>query len=122
MVQSPYSMEDLTTAVCWACGGKISPEDNYCRFCAKGQGKYIPWYYKHWGIIALTVMAMGPFSLIFVWKSPLLSRRAKWAYTAAILAATWYLVLTIYNWWLAFSAFLCPMMNSGGGTFGNLIQ
>jgi len=115
-------MEDSTMSVCWACGGKISTEDNYCRFCGKGQGKRIPWYYKHRGIIALTLLAMGPFSLIFVWKSPLLSRRAKWAYTAAITALTWYVAFKIYNWWLALSALLSPMMNSGGGTLGNLIQ
>ena len=113
-------MEDSITAACWACGGKISPEDNYCRFCGKGQGKLIPWYYKHWGIIALTA-AMGPFSLILVWKSPLLSRRTKWACTAAITALTWYVVFQIYNWWLALSALLSPMMDSGSGALGNLI-
>ena len=114
-------MEDSTTATCWACGGKIAAEDNYCRFCGKGQGKHIPWYYKHWGIIVLTV-CIGPFSLIFVWKSPLLSRQAKWVYTALILAATWYVGVKIYNWWLALNALLSPMMNlmSPGGALGNL--
>jgi len=93
--------ESVATTVCWACGGMISAEDFYCRFCGKGQGKKIHWYYKQWGIILLTVLALGPFSIIFVWKSPLLSRRAKWINTAAIALLTAYVVYKMYGLWLA---------------------
>ncbi|MCX5785455.1 MAG: hypothetical protein NTX59_07185 [Elusimicrobia bacterium] len=106
-------MEDSVTSACWACAGIIAPEDNYCRFCGKGQGKCVPWYYKHWGIITLTLLAMGPFSIVFVWKSPLLSRRAKWAYTVVIAALTWYIVSKIYGFWCMLSGMLNPVMYPG---------
>ena len=101
---------DMPAAVCWACGGKISAEDNYCRFCVKGQVRFIPWYYKHWGIIILTLFGFGPFSLFLVWRSPALSRGSKWAYTAAIAALTWYAALKLYHFWLALSVMLQPML------------
>ena len=85
--------------MCWNCKGAIDASDSFCRHCGKGQGKNVPWYYDHAGIIILTVAALGPFSLNFVWKSPVLSRTAKWAYTAGILAFTWYAGTKLYAAW-----------------------
>lgn len=102
-------MEEISLVSCWYCGGKISPADAYCRFCGKGQGRRVPWYYKHWGIIFLTLLALGPFSLVFVWKSPLISKNAKWGYTAAISLLTGYVLYKLYGLWLALSAFFAPM-------------
>jgi hypothetical protein len=68
----------------------------------------------------LTLFAVGPFSLFFAWRSPLLSRRSKWAYTAVIAAVTWYLAIKVYALWLMLSAFFAPMMNPGNIPLGNL--
>ena len=106
-------MENPTTSVCWACAGIISPADNYCRFCGKGQGKHVPWYYKHWGIIVVTLFAMGPFSLVFVWRSPLLSRREKWVYTVVIVVLTWYIGLKVYSFWRMLSGTLNSIVDPG---------
>ena len=40
---------------CWSCGANISAEDNYCRKCGKGQGRFVDWYYKHWGLVLLAL-------------------------------------------------------------------
>ena len=86
---------------CWACGTRISAQDNYCRKCGKGQGPFVDWYYKHWGLV-LVALGAGPFALYFVWRSPALSRTAKWIYTAVISFFTWYIVRAVYNIWAYF--------------------
>lgn len=75
---------------CWSCGEPVDPADRYCRSCGKGQGAHLPWYYKPWGIVALTVFGLGPFSIFLVLRSPRLSPGAKAAYTAGILLVTVY--------------------------------
>ena len=84
---------------CWVCGARISPEDHYCRVCGKGQGSFVPWYYKHWGIFVLTFFGLGPFTLFYVWKSPVISKEAKWAYAISISLITWYIVSVFYKLW-----------------------
>lgn len=86
------------SGACWACGAGLDAGDNYCGKCGRGQGRYLHWYYKHWGAVVLT-LALGPFSLFFVWRSPILSRTAKWAYTAVIAPLTWYAARTFYGFW-----------------------
>jgi len=85
--------------VCWHCRKPVAAEDNFCRFCGKGLLGF-PWYYQHWGIIALTLLALGPFGVILVWRSPVLSRSARWVYTVAIAALTYYLGAQCYQAWL----------------------
>lgn len=86
----------MTQAVpCWACGKEIDLSDSYCRHCGKGLGQHVPFYYSHFGIIVLTLCALGPLTLWFVWRSPLLSRMAKWVYTVLICAFTWWTVASI---------------------------
>jgi len=99
---------DPKSIMCWACGANIDAGDNYCRRCGKGQGGCVRWYYKHWGVLVLT-LAMGPFALYFVWRSPVLSRNAKWTYTALISLFTWYVAGVFYNFWLFFQAMLGGM-------------
>ena len=89
--------ETIVTAVCWSCKGIIDAGDKYCRHCGKGQGRYLPWYYGHAGIIILTFCALGPFSLFLVWRSPILSRAAKWIYTILIAVFTFWIVMTMHN-------------------------
>ncbi len=97
-----------TSCVCWACGTGLDVGDNYCRKCGKGQGGSIHWYYKHWGAAVLT-LALGPFSLFFVWRSPVLSRNAKWAYTAVIALLTWYAARAFYGFWRFYQDMLSGM-------------
>jgi len=77
---------------CWSCAAPVGPEDHYCRNCGRGQGAYIPWQYKHWGIIVITLFGLGPFSLFFLWRSPVISKSAKFVYTAVISLATFYVL------------------------------
>ena len=94
---------------CWACGAVIDTGDNYCRFCGKGQGERLPWQYKHWGVIVITLIGLGPFSLFYLWRSPVISRGAKLAYTAAILLLTFYVAEQLYRLWAVFQATLGAM-------------
>ena len=81
---------------CWGCGAIIDAGDNYCRVCGKGQDACVPWYYKHWGVIASMLLGLGPFTLFPLWRSPVISRRAKFAYTALIVFFT-YLLIKLVN-------------------------
>ena len=96
-------------AACWACGAPVEAADNYCRSCGKGQGARVPWYYSHWGVILLTLLGLGPFSLFYVWRSPLISRGGKLAYTAAISLATAFVVYELHKFWLVYQALLTGM-------------
>jgi hypothetical protein len=82
--------------VCWHCRKPAAAEDNFCRFCGKDVVKF-PWYYQHWGIIVLTFFALGPFSLILVWRSPVLSRTARWVYTALGIYITYVMAVGCYR-------------------------
>ena len=73
--------------ICWKCKSDIGEFDNYCKYCGAGQGKHIPIYYRHIGIILLFFI-LGPFNLYFVWFSPALKRPAKIIYTIIFLALT----------------------------------
>jgi len=94
------------TAACWACGSAMEPQDNYCRVCGKGQGARLPWQYKWWGILAITVLGLGPFSLFYLWRTPDLSRRAKPFYAAAILLFTLFVMERMYRLWVFWQAAL----------------
>jgi len=93
---------------CWACGAMIAGEDRYCRYCGRGQGGYVTWQYKHWGVIAITLLA-GPLSLVFLWRSPVISRNAKLAYTAAVSLLTLYFIGQLNRLWLLYQAALTGM-------------
>jgi ribosomal protein L40E len=84
--------------VCWACGAAMPPENNYCGKCGQGRGRFVHWYYKHTGAVFLT-LTIGPFALYFIWRSPVLSRGAKCAYTAIISIVTWYVASAILGFW-----------------------
>ena len=90
---------------CWSCKAAIDAEDNFCRVCGKGRKKCISWYYTHWGAVILTFM-FGPFSLYFIWKSPVLSDTAKWIYTAIIFLITWQAMVVTHNLWVFIQQFM----------------
>lgn len=77
---------------CWKCGLEIGDFDNYCRYCGKGQGKNVSWYYKLWGIW-LSFFCIGPFNLIFLWLSPAISKKSKIVHTVI------FSVLTVWFMW-----------------------
>ncbi|TPW18027.1 MAG: hypothetical protein FD126_3529, partial [Elusimicrobia bacterium] len=82
---------------CWSCGYGVEPKDRYCRWCGQGQGDYVPWRYTRGGILASALFFMGPFALILVRRSPLLSTQEKWVWAAVILAATAYAASRLYQ-------------------------
>ena len=94
---------------CWACGALIDFGDNYCRSCGKGQGERLGWQYKQWGIIVITLLGLGPFSLFYLWRSPAISRGAKLVYTAAILMLTFIVLDQLYRIWTLFQTTLGAM-------------
>lgn len=77
---------------CWRCHRFAAEEDNFCRFCGSDL-KAFPWYYRHWGILVLTFVALGPFSAVLAWRSPVISQASKWAYTALAAYITYSLVM-----------------------------
>ncbi|HOW89461.1 MAG TPA: hypothetical protein PL037_04195 [Elusimicrobiales bacterium] len=83
---------------CWACGAEVPRGNDYCGKCGQGQGRFVHWYYRHSGAALLSIAA-GPFALYFIWRSPVLPRGAKMAYTAAVCALTWYAVSAVLSFW-----------------------
>jgi hypothetical protein len=102
--------------LCWHCKKRIDAQDNYCRHCGYGQGSHVKWYYKHWGIVVSTFM-IGPFSLIFAWRSPLLSRTAKLVYLVVIGGGSVWLAFEMYNAVMAGLSYL-----TGGGALGQALN
>ncbi len=97
---------------CYKCRNQLLPEHNYCSVCGAGQGRYVRWYYKHWGIILL-IFLTGPIAIFFVIFSPIISRISKYIYTAVIIGLTILLGMQAYilytmlakaYWLLSYSA------------------
>ena len=108
------SKDPKAGGACWHCRKPAAAEDNFCRFCGKDLRGF-PWYYQHWGIILLTLVALGPFSVVLVWRSPVLSRRLQWVYTIALAALTYYLWALCYQAWMTFQTMLAGMVNMNVG-------
>jgi hypothetical protein len=96
--------------LCWKCRKPAAAEDNFCRFCGSDLVAF-PWYYKHWGIIVLTFLALGPFSVVLAWRSPVISRTAKWAYTALAVFMTYELVMGCIRLYQLLNAVATGVMN-----------
>jgi hypothetical protein len=91
--------EPRGTTACHACGEEIDASDRYCRHCARPQQPRVAaWYHRPLWILVLALTVLGPFALPLVCRSPLLSRRAKWLLSAAILIVT---VVAAYGCWRA---------------------
>ena len=101
--------ESTLNAACWGCGAAIAPGDRYCRHCGRGQGERVAWYYRHWGIALATLLGLGPFGLILVWRSPILSSRARWIWTALVLLCTGYILLGFYRAWMMVAGLMPDM-------------
>ena len=83
------------SAVCWSCKKNIDAQDHFCRHCGCGQGDYVKWYYKHWGIL-VSIFLSGPLVLPFVWRSPVISKQWKWIYSVVLIAGTVILCKVLY--------------------------
>ncbi len=84
----------MPLVACWGCGKYLPPQDRYCRYCGRGQGAFLTWYYRPWGIVVLTLLALGPFGLVLVWRSPRLSLPVRLVFSAAIV---WMTVLLVQS-------------------------
>lgn len=82
--------------LCWKCRRPAADEDNYCRHCGADLRAF-PWYYQHWGIIVLTFLALGPLSVIFVWRSPVFDRTTKLVYTAVLAVFAYLMAAQLYG-------------------------
>jgi hypothetical protein len=81
---------------CWKCKRQIEAADNYCRYCGKGQGKNIPFYYKHWGVWLLFFI-IGPFNLWFLWRSPVIKTAWKFVYAIIFLLLSCWGIYVFYK-------------------------
>ncbi|GEM_PF-6639017 len=62
------------------------------------------WYYSLWFVLLMLFFVLGPLGLPLLWKSPHMTRGAKWlltitvsAYTVALAAASWHMVQTVVS-------------------------
>jgi len=85
----------MPVTACWNCKKEIDPADSYCRFCGKGQGRHVPLQYRPWVFTLLTLFALGPLTLPYVWKSPFVSRTMRWVHTAWICAYSAMLIMML---------------------------
>ncbi len=75
---------------CPKCSQEIDERDNYCRRCGRALKPGTGFWYSHSGIILL-MLVLGPFALIPLYMSKILSLRAKAIYCAVITLFTLYL-------------------------------
>ena len=75
-----------STTRCWSCDHAVDREDRYCRWCGQGQQAFVAWYYRPLWIAILSLTMLGPFALPLIWRTPRLSRSAKWLASAALVA------------------------------------
>mgnify|MGYP004473596555 CR=1 FL=1 len=75
---------------CTRCRQEIDATDNYCRQCGRALQPGTGFWYTHSGIILL-MLVLGPFALITVYLSKVISRTAKAVYSILILLFTAYL-------------------------------
>ncbi|MBI3296806.1 MAG: hypothetical protein HYZ75_01485 [Elusimicrobia bacterium] len=97
-------------AACWSCAKPLDPFDRYCRFCGHGQGDNVAWYYQRWGIALSSVLGLGPFAVVMVVRSPLLSGVERWVWSAAILGVNAWLGWRFYKTVMTMNAFITSAM------------
>ncbi len=98
-------MEELPTpATCAGCGAFVPAHAAYCSQCGRPMhptdapaGRKPKWYYNQWLILfLLTPVALGPFALPLLWKSPRFTPAAKLVLTLLTLVWTaafvWYVM------------------------------
>ena len=95
-------MTEAMMVPCLACGAPMLVDANYCARCGRGIGgeaKRPPpttkWYHNTWFVLFLiSPVALGPFGLPLLWKSPRFSSATKiWLTAFTIL---WTILLVWY--------------------------
>ena len=61
---------------CWKCRKEIDTEDIYCKYCGKKQDETAKFFYTVFGVLIL-FLAVGPFCLFNLWKSPIIKKDVK---------------------------------------------
>lgn len=87
-------------SACRVCGVPLAEPARFCSQCGAPQQAAPPapsrWYYNVWFVLfMISPVALGPFALPLLWKSPGFSRRAQLALT--VLTAAWTIWLTLYT-------------------------
>ncbi|GMV92558.1 MAG: hypothetical protein AMXMBFR82_23360 [Candidatus Hydrogenedentota bacterium] len=92
----PPRIDAGSMMACGACGRVIHAGDSFCRYCGKPQVQKkarTRWYYEPVWILILGFAVIGPLVLPLVFKSPKLSRGAKWGISVAVIL---YTLVTVY--------------------------
>jgi len=94
---------------CWNCQRPLDAADHYCRHCGNGQGHFLQWYYQPVWIMVLTVTALGPLSLLLVWRTPQLGRTGRWIATVVVVGMSAYLGHQLWQTLRALHGMLVPI-------------
>jgi hypothetical protein len=113
------------SVTCWHCSKPIEANDAYCRYCGKGQGRYLPFRFTHYGIIVLTFL-VGPFAIPFILKSPAIGAKSRIGYLALNLLITFFFVRLTVGTYSAINRQVNETMKiinqTGFGETGRLIK
>ena len=83
--------------LCARCGHAFRDGDRYCSQCGYRRDAPVPWYYRPLWIVVLTVTVLGPFSIVLVLKSPLISRKNRIVFSVAIALGTLWFCYYLYQ-------------------------
>jgi hypothetical protein len=76
------------------------------------------WYLTRWFVLLmLTPLALGPFALPLLWKSPRFSRTAKWLLTLFTMGWTLWLIWYAHDHMAAVAESLVDRIMPGAGLF-----
>lgn len=104
---STFMEDPPSPTTCAGCGALAAARATYCSQCgqplhpmATPALKKMKWYYNPWLVLLLlSPVALGPFALPLLWKSPRFTRGAKLALTLLTLAWTgwfvWYVLVKV---------------------------
>ncbi len=95
---------------CWGCRGAIDAADNFCRHCGAGLGDRVPWYYEPTWVAALALLALGPFVLPLIWRSPKFTERGRRIATALTVALGVYQVWATYQGYRVFKRLMASVL------------
>lgn len=80
---------------CAKCSGNIDDYDKYCRHCGAAHGVATPFYHTAAGIWLL-FLVIGPFNILFLLRSKVISNKAKLLYAALFILIFLALCLACY--------------------------
>jgi hypothetical protein len=99
----------------WIGTHPLETADRYCRHGGNSQGRCLPWYDQPVWIMVLTVTALGPLSLVLVWRTPRLGRTGRWMASVVIVGGTAYLGHQLWQVLRVVHRLLLSLSSSVGG-------